>query len=181
MNELGIHDKETLLKTLADTHQCVAEWFTAIQTRDFFKRQPEVWSASDNLDHLIRSVKPVAKAMNLPKLSLQGLFGRAKTASRSYREICEFYRIELAKGAAASGRYLPGQAEPGEKAEAQKMHLLEQWTKASSDLVKAILEWSEADLDTCQLPHPILGKLTVREMLFFTIYHNRRHASQAGD
>ena len=26
-----------------------------------------------------------------------------------------------------------------------------------------------------------LGKLTLREMLFFTIYHNLRHASQEGD
>ena len=36
-------------------------------------------------------------------------------------------------------------------------------------------------LDICLLPHLILGKLTVREILYFTIYHNLRHASQAGD
>jgi len=36
-------------------------------------------------------------------------------------------------------------------------------------------------VDQYQLPHPVLGKLTIREMLFFTIYHNLRHASQAGD
>ena len=35
--------------------------------------------------------------------------------------------------------------------------------------------WSEKDLDKYKLPHPLLGKLTVREMLFFTIYHNEHH------
>jgi hypothetical protein len=27
------------------------------------------------------------------------------------------------------------------------------------------------------LPHPLLGKLTVREMLFFTLYHQRHHVA----
>ena len=32
-----------------------------------------------------------------------------------------------------------------------------------------------ADLDAVLLPHPLLGKLTVREMLFFTVYHVQHH------
>jgi hypothetical protein len=28
---------------------------------------------------------------------------------------------------------------------------------------------------------PLLGKLTIREMLYFTIHHNLRHASQEWD
>ena len=42
-------------------------------------------------------------------------------------------------------------------------------------LVESIGLWSERQLDRCQLPHPLLGPLTVREMLFFTLYHNRHH------
>jgi uncharacterized damage-inducible protein DinB len=41
--------------------------------------------------------------------------------------------------------------------------------------------WEEDQLDEAQLPHPIIGKITVREMLFFTIHHNLRHASPQGD
>jgi len=33
----------------------------------------------------------------------------------------------------------------------------------------------EDDLDRVMLPHPLLGKLTLREMLFFTIYHVEHH------
>ena len=48
-------------------------------------------------------------------------------------------------------------------------------------MVAAAEKWDEKELDEYYLPHPILGKLTVREILFFTIYHNLRHARQEGD
>jgi hypothetical protein len=34
---------------------------------------------------------------------------------------------------------------------------------------------SQSALDRWRLPHPLLGRLTVREMLFFTLCHNRHH------
>ena len=40
---------------------------------------------------------------------------------------------------------------------------------------RAIGKWSEEKLDALQLPHPLLGNLTVREMLLFTLYHQRHH------
>ena len=38
--------------------------------------------------------------------------------------------------------------------------------------------FSEKQLDTFILPHPLLGKLTLREMLYFTIYHAEHHKKQ---
>ena len=58
---------------------------------------------------------------------------------------------------------------------------MDQWSKVNAELLSAVEKWDETELDQYMLPHPILGKLTVREMLFFTIYHNLRHASQEGD
>jgi len=87
----------------------------------------------------------------------------------------------IAKGGQAAGRYLPEQKSPVSNAEAEKRSLLEGWTNASGELVSIAEKWQEADLDQYRLPHPLLGKLTIREMLYFTIYHNLRHASQEGD
>jgi hypothetical protein len=39
--------------------------------------------------------------------------------------------------------------------------------------------WSEAELDAYRLPHPLLGRLSVREMMFFTLLHNRHHQAVA--
>ena len=109
------------------------------------------------------------------------MFGKPEVPSKPYEEICRIYRDEIAKGAQASGRFLPDQQSPPEGAEEKKTELLEQWSKASTELVSVAGKWNDSELDEYLLPHPLIGKLTIREMLFFTIYHNLRHASQEGD
>ena len=108
------------------------------------------------------------------------MFGKPEGRSKTYEEICEVYRAEIAKGAQASGRFLPEQSLV-ENAEEKKAQLLLQWSKVSTELVETAGKWNDSDLDGYLLPHPLIGKITIREMLFFTIYHNLRHASQEGD
>jgi hypothetical protein len=176
-----IYSKEILLAVLRDSNQRAANWFRAIPADDFFTRQGEIWSHSDNLDHLIKAVQPVTKALKLPKLTLHAMFGKPEKASVSYDELCQRYWDEIARGGQAAGRYLPNQTVPDGNTEEVKKDLLHQWSHASEELVSVAGKWEENDLDHYQLPHPLLGKLTIREMLYFTIYHNLRHASQEGD
>jgi len=100
-------NKSELLSTLTDSNQRVIKWFTEIPADQFFHREGEVWSASDNLDHLIKSHKPIAKALKLPKLTLRAMFGSPDQPCRGYEAVCQMYRDMLANGAVASGRYLP--------------------------------------------------------------------------
>jgi len=173
--------KRDVISALHDSNRRVISWFTEIQATDFFTRPADVWSASDNLDHLIKSHKPLAKALKLPKITLQAMFGKPQKASTSYEELCQLYRDEIAKGAQASGRYIPSQEQADANVEKKKKELIDQFSKVSTELVSTVEKWTDEELDQYLLPHPILGKLTIREMLFFTIYHNLRHASQAGD
>jgi uncharacterized damage-inducible protein DinB len=179
MIEIGT--KTELITALKDANQRVTNWFTEIPANDFFTRQSDVWSPSDNMDHLIRSVKPLTMALKLPKITLQAMFGKPEKSPLTYEELCQIYRDKIAKGAQASGRYLPNQENPAEKAEEKKKELLNQFIKASAELVSVTGKWDENELDQYLLPHPILGKLTIREILFYTVYHNLRHASQEGD
>ena len=179
MTEINISTE--LFAGLRDANQRVTQWFTEIPAENFFTRQGEIWSASDNVDHLIRSHKPISKALKLPKFTLQAMFGKPERRSKTYEEICDLYRAEIARGAQASGRFLPEQQSPVENAEEKKAELLEQWSKASTELVAVAEKWGDNDLDGYLLLHPLIGKLTIREMLFFTIYHNLRHASLEGD
>ena len=177
---IEISTKSELITVLKDSNGRVLNWFTEISAKDFFTRHGEVWSASDNVDHLIKSHKPIAKALKLPKFTLQAMFGKPEIPSLSYEEVCTIYRDEIVKGAQASGRYLPNQENP-ENAEAKKQELLSKFSKVSEELVSVAEKWTEGELDSYLLPHPLIGKLTIREMLYFTIYHNLRHASQEGD
>jgi uncharacterized damage-inducible protein DinB len=130
---------------------------------------------------MIKAVKPLAKALKLPRITLQAMFGKADGSSRTYEEVCKVYRDEIAKGGKASGRYLPNEEIPEENQEETKRKQLAQLSEVIEKLISACEAWDESALDQYRLPHPITGKMTVREMLFFTIYHNLRHASQEGD
>ncbi len=115
-----INTRTELITALQDANQRVTKWFTEIPAKDFFTRHGKVWSASDNVDHLIKSHKPIVKALKLPKFTLQAMFGKPERRSKTYEEICEMYRAEIAKGAQASGRFLPEQKNPAEAAEEKK-------------------------------------------------------------
>jgi hypothetical protein len=177
---MPIDTKDSLLiETKRATHTAVT-WYDAISANEFFVRHGAAWSASDNVDHLIRAIRMVMLALRLPKFLLRVLFGVVKRPSRSYAEVCKAYEDVLATGAGAGGVYLPDQQSPADPQQAKEI-LLERLTKAGQSFTDAIQSWPEAALDQYQLPHPLLGKLTVRETLFFSIYHVLRHARVEGD
>lgn len=175
-----IQTKNEIISALQVSNHHIQGWFTAIPASDYFTRQGEVWSAFDNVDHVIKAVKPIAKALKLPRLALQTMFGKPQHSSRTYEEVCTVYSDEIAKGAKAAGPFLPSEAPVTDKEQA-KAEQLQKVSKIIEDLVSALEKWEEDALDQCQLPHPLIGNLTMREMLFFTIHHNLRHASHDGD
>lgn len=166
---------ETLVAELEMQRQEVTDFFESLSVEEFFAPQGDYWSPSDHLRHLAKSVRPLASAMELPKLVLGVRFGRSRSGSRSFEEIVAIYRHELASGAVA-GPFGPSQQKPDMSADGWRELILERWQQASQKLAEAREGWSERELDKYRLPHPLLGKLTVREMLFFTLYHNAHHA-----
>ena len=177
---MPIQTKAEILSALQDSNRHIQDWFSAIPASAYFTRQGEVWSAFDNVDHVIKAVKPIVQALKLPRLALHTMFGKAQHTSRSFEEICKIYSDEIAKGAKAAGRFLPEDTQVEDREQAKQAQL-EKVSKVIENLISALEKCEEDALDQCQLPHPIIGNLTLREMLFFTIHHNLRHASHEGD
>lgn len=94
-----INTKTELISTLRDSNRRVTEWFMEIPVDTFCTRQDEVWSASDNLDQVIKAHNPITKALRLPKITLQAIFGKPEKSSMSYQELCQNYRDQIAKDA----------------------------------------------------------------------------------
>ncbi|MDZ4716592.1 MAG: DinB family protein [Cytophagales bacterium] len=131
----------------------------------------EKWTPAQQLDHLVRSVRPVALAFSLPKFVLSLIFGTANRPSRSYDGLIEKYHSKLAGGGKASHPFIPG--EPG-----NVTRLGDRMDHLINKLTSRIDHFSEKELDQYILPHPLLGKLTLREMLYFTAYHAQHHERQ---
>ena len=128
------------------------------------------WTVAENLVHLIRAVKPLNQAFLLPTFAFRLLFGKPNRPSRSYEELVAKYHKKLAEGGSASGRFIPKVAQDD-----KKEHLIERFIEANNTFVKRVKTLKEEDLDRYLIPHPLLGKLTIREMLYFTIYHTQHH------
>lgn len=105
---MTIQIKSEIMSALQDSNRHVQDWFSAIPVSEYFTRHGEVWSAADNVDHVIKAIKPIVQALKLPRLALHTMFGKPQHSSRSFEEICTIYSDEIAKGAKASGRFLPG-------------------------------------------------------------------------
>ena len=119
--------------------------------------------------HLTKGIRAVLKALSMPRLVLRVLFGRPRRASVTYDELRTRYQGVLEAGGRA-GRFAPSAATQHDRAA-----ILRHLAAANSALIAAAGKWQDADLDRHQLPHPLLGKITVREMLLFTIYHQHHH------
>ena len=73
-----INTSPELFSELRDANQRVTKWFTEIPAEEFFTRHGEIWSASNNMDHLIKSHKPITKALKLAKLPCRPCSGNLK-------------------------------------------------------------------------------------------------------
>jgi hypothetical protein len=94
----------------------------------------------------------------------------SRTDQRSYEEVVRRYQDKLAAGGRASGRFVPP-PQPVQTVERMSADL----RKLIGKLSKRVDNWTEHELNNILLPHPLLGKLTVREMLYFTAYHVDHH------
>jgi hypothetical protein len=138
------------------------------------RRGGPVWSPAEHVRHLTKSVRPVARALALPRLVPRLLFGAHRGPSRTFAEVRAVYRAALEDGAQA-GRFAPTQRPVPADAAAFRRSVMGALDAEVRGLAARVREFPEPQLDVLRLPHPVLGKLTVREMLFFTLYHGAHH------
>lgn len=159
-----------IIQRLREEHQSFTAYILGLDEAGFCHAPPGKWTAGQQLDHIRRSLAPVAMAFGLPRFVPWLLFGKADRASRNYDTLTADYRAVLAAGGKAGARYVP-RVIPYE----QKTALVQTLTETVERLCRLTETREEAGLDAFLLPHPLLGKLTGREMLYFSIYHVAHH------
>ncbi|MEO7529762.1 MAG: DinB family protein [Sediminibacterium sp.] len=160
-----------LAALLKKNHTLFINQIEALSDEDLCFAPDGKWSAVQQLDHIVRSISPVNMAMGLPKFILKWKFGVANRPSKTFEALVEKYKIKLSEGGRASGRFIP----PPITAK-RKSILIRRVNQLVKNLVHKTENHSEEGLDKFILPHPLLGKLTLREMLYFTAYHVEHHS-----
>lgn len=137
----------------------------------FFEPRGEKWAAAGHIRHLIQSARATRLAYWLPAWILRLYTGRPNRAGRSYEELVGRYQARLAEGGRATGRFVP----PTEEKTGDPEKLLQALQQETESLIGLLENSSEKKLDNCLAPHPLLGKITLRELAYFTCYHYEHH------
>jgi hypothetical protein len=168
--EDNIYGKEEIITALEEKSLQLIKWVSEQENDKFCISIDEKWSTAQQLSHLTKSIKPLVMILSKPKFVMKLLFGTSNRETRSYLSVVEKYNSKLNKGGVATSPFRPKTFTVSDKKK-----LLDNYTAYSEKLERSINHFSEGELDKYILPHPLLGKLTLREMMFFTIYHTQHH------
>lgn len=164
-------NKAEVIDELRSKYGAFADFVAELQETDFlFSLNGEKWAAGQQIEHLCLSVEPLVKGLRAPEFALKAMFGKADHPSASYDELVARYR-----GALAAGGTAPASFRPDEIAFVRNDEFVAKLRELIEKLCTKIEKFDEEKLDQLVLPHPLLGKLTMREMFYFTIYHAEHH------
>ncbi len=162
--------KQQIIEKLKINHQAFLDFVISLNEKDFLLAVNNKWTAGQQLKHICLSVSPVAMGLQLPVFFLKLLFGKANRPSKTYEGLVAKYNDKLQNGGVASARFVPKSV-----SFQQRQHFVKKLNASVKQLCKNVNGFSEAQLDTYIIPHPLLGKITVREMLYFTAHHVAHH------
>ena len=165
-----MEDKKFIIGLLTTNAEEFVRFVESRSQEKFTESLNGKWSVGQNIDHLIRSLSPVNRALALPSFVLRIAFGKPNRTPRGYQELVDRYHQKLAAGGRASARFIPTAI-----SWQQKTKMIADFTRQKEKMTQLMDIWTENQLDNYLLPHPLLGKLTLREMLFFSAYHIQHH------
>lgn len=166
-------DKSILKNLLVEKHIAFIEYMQTLNDDELSRSADPKWSAGQQLNHIVICVKSLLKAFGTDKLILEQRFGLSNRVSLSYDAMESNYLEKLKEGGKAPAPFVP---------EAflleQKTVLISELEQMIKDLCLKLENFSEEELDALCLPHPLLGNITLREMLYNTIQHVEHHHNQ---
>jgi hypothetical protein len=165
-------NKTAIIATAEQIFKQLTKTCRAVDEPVFFRRPPGKWSAAENVQHLIISTNTTTLAYALPKFLVRWIGGTPNCSSRTYEAVKEKYYKKLSEGGRASARFVPKPIE----IKYGKDRLLMNWQKATEKFIRALQHnRTEEDLDQYLAKHPLLGRITLRELCYFTIFHTEHH------
>jgi hypothetical protein len=164
--------KNALQTELKLQHNNFITYINSLSNTQLEFASPNKWSAAQQVQHIYKSIRPLSIGLRLPVFIIKTIWGKSNRPSKTYQQLVEKYTDKLSLGGTASATFIP------KLVHATAVQL---WNKKIEKSVKRLLKnlqkFSETEIDTIVLPHPLLGKITLREMMYFTIHHVQQHQS----
>jgi len=169
-----MHKDDIVLK-LEEKHLALLNWLKN-QNDDKWLSGPEgKWTTGQQALHLLQSIKPLNDALSFPKFILKYKFGKVNRDIRNYDTVVKRYQERLIE---AKGKTFKGSQNMKTPSLKEKSYILNRLQVENKKLqYKTLKRWSDKQLDSYILPHPLMGKMPVREIIMWTAYHVEHHTN----
>jgi uncharacterized damage-inducible protein DinB len=155
---------------LRKTHADLWQACTTMNAKQVSTSTDGKWSAVQHLQHVHKGVAAITDYLKLDRHKIEVTFGIASHASRTYDAVLLLYTNRLREGAVSTPRF-----NPAESKDIDLPSEVETGKRLVKEMIASLDLWSDAWLDRYACPHPNLGMLTAREMLFFIVIHAIHH------
>jgi DinB superfamily len=156
-----------LCKALGSGQNDITAFFGSLSDEVFFAGSDERWSPAHHLGHLTLTYSRLATGFR----AKERLADYTQTP-KSYEDIRDTY---LTKLQTTPPVVLANNPFAIKLDGSSKDAMIAAFAGGSQELREATTSWSETDLDTKGMKHPLLGLMSAREILFFTLYHDQHH------
>jgi len=165
-------DKKQIISLLEEKHQELFNWLIQQEGNYWEKGPEEKWTTGQHIQHLVDSIKKLNYALSIPSFILKMKFGTSNREVRSYNEVAERYKDKLIQFRDKAREFNQGVATPNQK---NMLKLISTLKVQNKKLQSKTNKLSNHKLDNLILPHPLLGKMPLREIIMWTAYHTEHH------
>lgn len=167
-------NKAEIKNVLEKRYSDFTEYIGGLSNEEFLFADQSKWSAGQQLKHIVLCVNPLVQVFGMPNTMIKQNFGTTESPGRTYDKLLGDYLEKLNQGGKAPNKYVPEIVSENEKPE-----LMKNLSKLIEKLNTEIENFTEKELDTLCIPHPLLGNISLREMLYNAIYHVEHHQKRA--
>lgn len=165
-------DKVEIANLLEEKHQQLFSWLENQPIENWEIGPKTKWSTSQHIQHLVNSLQLLNNALSYPRFILKYKFGTCNRAPRDYETVAKNYQQKLLENSEKARIFNQKLKKPTLKG---RNRLLTRLQIQQKKLQYKTVHISEKNLDTLVLPHPLMGKMTVREIIMWTAYHTEHH------
>ena len=133
------------------------------------------WTSGQQALHLLKSIVPLNDILSMPRFLFKLFFGKTNVQLRDYNTIINNYQEELKSW---EGKTIKGSQNIRVPKIKDKAYILTRLQVESKKLQYKIRRISDKNLDTLVLPHSVMGKMPIREILMLNAYHVEHHTKQ---
>jgi hypothetical protein len=167
-------DKIVITDLLEEKHSTLFTWLEKQPTENWEKGPKNKWTVGQQIQHLVDSLQQLNSALSYPNFILKYKFGICNREIRDYETVAKNYQNKLIEFKDRARAFNQNLKKPLLN---ERNNLLSKLQIQNKKLQYKTSKLKDKSLDTLLLPHPLMGRMTLREIIMWTAHHTEHHTT----